>query len=226
MKKSFVIWAFVAGAVAAFGEGATSAALERINEFLKDNPGNSKAYQARGEEYFRLGNFKASVADFNRVIAANPASEPHHWQRGISFFYAGQFQEGVDQFEKHRAVNGNDVENSVWHYLCLAKAKGHEEAKKQFIPTGGDSRVPMMEVHGLFAGKLTPEDVLAAAKKENSTRAYFYAHLYLGLYYHILDRPDEEKMHIQLAVTDYSLPGYMGDVARSHARLLGVQARQ
>lgn len=223
MKKALVIWALLAGSVSAFGEGATSPALERINEFLEDNPGNSKAYQMRGEENFRLGNFKASVADFTRTIEANPASEPHHWQRGISFFYTRQFKEGADQFEQHRKVNGNDVENSVWHYLCLAKAKGHEDAKKRFIPTGGDVRVPMMEVHGLFAGKLKPEDVLSAAKREDSPRAHFYAHLYLGLYYHILDKPEDEKKHIRLAVTDYSMPGYMGDVARSHARILGVK---
>ncbi len=222
MRKIIVVLALLAGC-SALGEDATSPALERINKTLKDNPESIKTYQMRGEENFRLGNFKASVADFNRVIEANSASEPHHWQRGISFFYAGQFKEGVDQFEKHRKVNGNDVENSVWHYLCLTRAKNHEEAKKRFIPTGGDGRVPMMEVHGLFAGKLKPEDVLAAAKKENSTRAHFYAHLYLGLYYHMLDKPEDEKKHIRLAVTDHSMPGYMGDVARSHARILGVK---
>lgn len=223
MKQIIVVWLLLMGLVSAFGEEATSPALQQINEFLKDNPESSKAYQMRGEENFRLGNFKASVADFTRAIEANPDSEPYHWQRGISFFYAGQFKEGIDQFEKHRKVNGNDVENSVWHYLCLARAKGHEEAKKQFIPTEGDDRVPMMEVHGLFAGTLKPKDVLAAAQKENSIRANFYAHLYLGLYYHILDKPKDEKKHIRLAATDYSMPGYMGDVARVHAKTFGVK---
>ena len=53
------------------------------------------AYQRRGEDRFRLGQFKESVADFDKVIELEPAREPYHWQRGISLYYAGVFERGV-----------------------------------------------------------------------------------------------------------------------------------
>jgi lipoprotein NlpI len=177
-------------------------------------------FQHRGVEHFRVGNFDKSVADFDKFIALSPQRAPHHWQRGISCYYAGQFDEGRKQFESHKSVNPNDVENAVWHFLCVAKMSGLEKARASFMPIEGDSRVPMKEIHALFAGKATPEQVLAAAKEAKGEEAMFYAHLYLGLYYDAAADKAKTREHILKAARDFKADHYMGDVARAHARVL------
>src|SRR6266853_660464 len=57
------------------------------------------------------------------------------------------------QFELHQTVNDNDVENAVWHYLCVARLAGVEKAHASLIRIQRDSRVPMMAVYALFGGK-------------------------------------------------------------------------
>ena len=215
---------------------ARAAAYERRRDFAKAvadydkvielSPKLAAAYQRRGEGHFRLGNFKQSVADFDKVIELQPDREPYHWQRGISLYYAGEFERGAAQFEKHKAVNPDDVENAAWHYLCVARVKGAEKAREALIPVGGDERVPMAEVQKLFAGKATPEEVLAAAKKVGpggveARGPLFYAHLYLGLYHEAAGRADLAKQHILLAAEKYADDDYMGDVARVHASVIG-----
>ena len=87
-----------------------------------------------------------------------------------------------------------------------------------------DPRVPMMEVYDLYAGKLKPDDVLAAAKAgdpspEVLNNQLFYAHLYLGLYY---DAAGEAKLageHMDEAVK-HKIGHYMWDVAKVHAEVL------
>ena len=153
-----------------------------------------------------------------------PRQDPHHWQRGISYYYADEFKKGYEQFERHQTVNSNDVENAVWHFLCLARAKGIEEAKKKLIPIVGDGRIPMMEVLALFGGKSTPEKVLAKAKANDATgprleRQLFYAHLYLGLWYEAKKDFKLRDKYIGLAAAVADRHGYMGDVARVHAVL-------
>ena len=160
---------------------------------LKLNPKATLVYQRRGEAHFRLGHFKESIADFDKFIELMPEQSPHHWQRGIALYYDGRFEDGRKQFELHQTVNPNDVENAVWHFLCVARASGIEKARVALIPIERDARVPMMQVHALFAAKLKPEDVLGAAQAGNPTPAQldnqlFYAHLYLGLYYEALGR--------------------------------------
>ena len=197
---------------------------------LKLNPKAAMVYQFRGEEHFRLGNFKESVADFDKYLELVPAQAPYHWQRGISLYYAGRFEDGRKQFELHQTVNANDVENAVWHYLCAARASGLEKARESLIPIERDDRVPMMQVHALFAGKLKPDDVISAAKVGNPTTAeldnrLFYAHLYLGLYYDAARDAKLAREHIFKAATDFKADHYMGDVARVHAQVLRRQIK-
>jgi lipoprotein NlpI len=197
---------------------------------LKLNPRTTMAYQYRGEEHFRLGNFKESVADFDKFIELAPTQSLHHWQRGISLYYAGRFEDGRKQFELHQTVNANDVENAAWHYLCAARVSGVEKAREALIPIEQDGRVPMMQVHALFAGKAKADDVFAAAKAGNPPPAeldnrLFYAHLYLGLYHEAAGNIKLAREHIFKAAADFKADHYMGDVARVHAQVLRRQMK-
>lgn len=203
-------------------------ALADYTVILKQDDSVTPLYQRRGEVNFRLGNFKESVADFDEFLKRVPAQAPHHWQRGISHYYAGMYAEGAKQFEDHRSVNPNDVENSVFHYICLAKAKDKATALKEFIPTAGDSRVPMMQIHALYSGKGTVEDVLKSCRVGNPgpnelKSRFFYAHLYIGLWYESEGKAKEAREHIFKAAGEYGVEGYMGDVARAHATVFKKQ---
>lgn len=202
------------------------AAYSRALEILPNHP---QTHQQRGFELFRLGKFAESIADFDAVIAGEPSAAPHHWQRGISLYYAGRFADGRKQFEIHQGVNSSDVENAVWHFLCVARESGLEEARKRLIPISGDSRVPMMEIHALFAGGSTVEKVLEKARAgapgpEELRRRLFYAHLYLGLYAEATGDKAACRSHMEKAAGEFYEPHYMGDVAKVHLASLGPVA--
>lgn len=207
-------------------------AVEDFTKLIEIRPEVSPYYHQRGVCYFNLGKFKESVEDFDTYIEKNPDQEAHHWQRGISHYYAKMYKEGRRQFEIHQTVNSQDVENSVWHFLCVARDESLEAARKGLIEIQKDSRIPMMKVHELFRGKATVEDVLAEAEKgaesigeDRLKLQRFYAHLYLGLYYEAHGKEDLAKKHIHLAATKYSVNGYMGDVARVHDQVLKDQEK-
>ncbi|NBR85672.1 MAG: tetratricopeptide repeat protein [Proteobacteria bacterium] len=205
-------------------------AVADYSEVIKLDPKSPNAWEARGEAYFKLGKIAESIADFDQFLERVPAQRPHHWQRGIALYYAGRFKDGKEQFEIHQTVNSNDVENAVWHFLCAARADGLAAAKKNLIPIEGDSRVPMAQVHQLFAGKAKPEDVLAAAKaapaETRSGEPLFYAHLYLGIYYEALGDAKQARDYIFKAAERADQNGYMGDVARVHAEILRKQEKK
>ncbi len=203
---------------------APARAIADYDQVLKLDPSVPDAWQHRGGEHFKLGHIKESIADFDKFIEFAPQKAPYHWQRGISLYYAGRFDEGRKQFESHQTVNSNDVENAVWHFLCIARTNGIEKARAALIPIKGDARVPMMEVHALFAGKIKPEDVLKAATAGSPAppqlkSQLFYAHLYLGLYFEALGDDKLAREHITKAATEYQTGDYMGDVARVHLQL-------
>ncbi len=178
----------------------------------------------QGVSLFFAAKPKESVAAFDRLIALVPESKPQLWQRGLSLYYAGDYKGGREQFEVHQTVNGNDVENAAWHFLCIAKGEGVEAARKVFIPIEGDSRIPMKEVHELFAGKGSEEAVLKAAEEGDGERLRnhrCYAHLYLGLFFEATGDDVKAKAHMLKAAKDYSMDHYMGRVAQVHVKLRG-----
>lgn len=168
----------------------------------------------------------ASATAFDQVIALAPSTAPQLWQRGLSLYYAGRFADGRAQFELHQTVNGNDVENAAWHFLCVVKLDGIEAARKAFIPIAGDARVPMREIHALFAGIGTAEAVLKAADPDGvPTEAerdqLCYAHLYLGLYHEVAGDAALARTHLRRAAIDHRMDHYMGRVAQVHVKLRG-----
>lgn len=178
----------------------------------------------RGDVHLKAGRFAAAIADFDAFLAAEPRFAPEHWRRGIAYYYAKRYREGVAQFESHRTVNADDVENAVWHYLCKAKLDGVDAARKALLPVGPDSRVPMMTIYEMFAGRKSPADVdkkmASTAAGGQRESALFYGHLYLGLYHDAAGRTKEARHHIGLAADKHTSSHYMGDIARLHAKLL------
>jgi lipoprotein NlpI len=191
---------------------------------LSQDPIDAEGYNRRGAEHFKMGHIQQSLDDFDRAIQLDPAQAPYHWQRGISLYYAGRYDEGRKQFELHQTVNGNDVENAAWRYLCMARAGTVARARASILPIEHDSRVPMMEIYALYKGKATVDDVLAAARAGHPTaealsERLFYAHLYIGLYDEAAGDAKGAREHIAIA-NEHRIDHYMGDVARVHLQLM------
>jgi lipoprotein NlpI len=165
-----------------------------------------------GEKAFQAGEIADSIREFDRAIALEPRLAPHHWQRGISLYYAGRFDDCAAQFALHKTVNPEDVENAVWHYLCVARVSGVGKARSGLIPIHNDGRVPMMQIYEMFQGRLKPEEVLKVAQ---SPDALFYAHLYIGLWFEASGNRKAALDHVRQAAAGPA-EHYMHDVARVH----------
>lgn len=201
---------------------------DAVNDFssaLKLDAKLADAYQRRGYAHFKLAQFNQSIADFDKYIELRPEAKISHWQRGISYYYAGRFDEGRAQFEGYQNFDSNDVENAVWRYMCMAKKDGVAKARQDLLKIGDDRRVPMRQVYEMFAGKLKPEDVLAAAgagkpSPAKLNAALFYAHLYIGIFYDLEGDPKKALEHLNKATDEHRIGHYMWDVARVHRDLL------
>ena len=170
---------------------------------------------------FSAGRLEEAAAGFDQVAREAPDLAPQLWQRGIALYYAGRYGDCRRQFELHLTVNPSDVENSAWHFLCVARAESPEAALEALLPVGLDPRRPMREIYEMFSGRMTPQAVLLAAGGQ--PRARFYAHLYRGLYHEALGRTEAAREEITLAADDQfaQVGSYMHMVAVVHRNLLG-----
>jgi lipoprotein NlpI len=181
-----------------------------------------------GVRLFFAADIAGSEKAFDRVVALSPEAMPHLWQRGLVLYYAKRYADGRAQFERHQTVNPNDVENAAWHFLCVTKLEGLAPARAAFIPIAGDARVPMREIHALYAGTGTAEAVLRAADADGmptpDERDHLcYAHLYLGLFFEVTGDEAKARSHLRQAAIDYRMDHYMGKVAQVHVTLRGWQ---
>ena len=210
-------------AVSKFEQGNYTETIEQAQKILKQNPDSMNALMLIGEASFMKGDVHQSIESFDRMIELNPQLEPRLWQRGLALYYADRFQDGKEQFETHQTYNRQDVENAVWHLLCHSKIVGLEKAREAFIPITQDSRVPMKQIHQLFGGSGSVEDVFQAATSTPAlgrSKAFqiYYAHLYVGLYYDMVG--DQEKslaeMRAAAKINPLAKDLLMGRVADVH----------
>lgn len=202
--------------------------LARWNEVIRNHPLDPKAYIRRGMVNFKLAFINQSIQDFDRAEKLDPSLSPYLWQRGLSYYYAERFEEGAAQFELDLSVNAQDVEETVWRYLCIARLKGVTQARQELLSVRNDPRPVMGCVYELFAGNCTPDDVLAIGEKDGR-RGRFYSHLYIGLYYEAAVDVEHSaeisatrsRFYILKAVNEYKLDDYMWHLAYVHQKLRG-----
>lgn len=211
----------LADAQRAAAVGDSQQAVDLVTTYLSKFDQDSAAFYLRGRERFRLGDPTGSLADFDHMLELDPRRRPQLWERGISCYYAKQYQAGADQFSAYQTYDDNDVENAVWHFLCLAKEKGLDQARESLMRVRRDRRVPMMEIYQLYADAATVNDVIKAAQAvdgpANRNRSLFYAHLYIGLLYDVRNESKQARQHIVTAADKHRIGHYMWDVARVHA---------
>ena len=187
----------------------------------------TKSRYAQGEEHFFAGRIRESLVEWDAQVKEQPASLAGHWQRGLALYYAGRYHDGRAQFEVHQKVNREDVENAAWHFLCVAKSESIAVARKLFIPITHDTRVPMKEIHALYAGQGRTEDVLQAAEAKAGistaalNRQRCYAQLYLGLYHEALGDAFQARVHLLKAAALAPAANSMGQVAVVHCQVRG-----
>jgi lipoprotein NlpI len=211
-------------AVQAAQRGASQQAVAMLSDVIAKDPKVSDAWYLRGREHFKLGKIKESVSDFDKLVELRPDLASRQWERGISCYYAGEYEKGARQFELYQTYHDQDVENSAWRYLCVARVAGVDKARQTLLPIENDRRVPLMEIFALYEGKLTPDDVLKAARagepnKEMLNIRLFYAHLYVGLWHEAAGKDDLAKQHI-LEAEKHKIGHYMWDVAHVHGERL------
>lgn len=195
--------------------------LPQWNPVMTQSINDPIAYVQRGMAQFKQGQINASIEEFDCAERLNSRLTPRLWQRGLSYYYADRFAEGASQFETDLTVNGSDVEETVWRFLCIARLSGFAEAQQTLLAVGKDSRPIMRSIYSLFAGQTTPEAVLQQGEHNSHDR--FYSHLYVGLYWEAMNQPDKAQFHITQAArlfqTDYrSSDDYMGYLAIVHCQ--------
>ena len=209
-------------------------AVKLLDAYLKAGGTSPHAEYLRGVHLFRLQEFKQSVAAFDRYVILRPEAERKLWERGISHYYAEMYKEGAEQFALYQTYHDNDVENSVWRFICMAKTDGVEKARKEMLPIRNDPRIPLMEAYALFRGESTPEKVLEVAKQGNPEAEVlagrmFYAQLYLALYYDAIGEKVKALDYATQAWKDHEstqqISRYMWQVAKVHAQTLSAKKK-
>lgn len=193
------------------------AAWDRV---VRDRPQAAQAYVRRGMVRFQLAQIAAAIADFDQAERLQPQLTPYLWQRGLAYYYAGQFAEGATQFATDLQVNGQDVEETVWHCLCMAQLKGFAAAQQELLPVGRDRRPGLRAVYDLFAGRCEPTVVLQLGTTLG-VAGQFYSQLYVGLHAEAQGDATTAQAHLTQAANDWQLDDYMWHLARVHCQLRG-----
>lgn len=209
---------------AALQRGDRAAAVQAADTLLAEHATDPVAWRLAGDLYLRAGKLPQAVAQFQRYVQQVPRHEPELWQYGIALALSGDYAAGQKLFEQHGTVNPNDVENSLWHFYCIAKASSAEQARQRILPAPGDPRVPLEPLLWLYRGEGGAARVWAAvetlpADSRRTAMAHFYANLYLAMHADALGNRQQARVLAERAAATAEV-NYMTDVGRVYYELL------
>ncbi len=207
--------------------------LQTLDAALASTPDSVPLLSQRGDRHLFLGQFAQAVADFEKMIARDAREDAPHWRLGIAYYFAGQFEKSAQQFAKYHAHDGRDRENGIWKFLAQAQSDGVDKARAEMLVYAQFDREPFPSLYEMFAGKMTPDDVLAEITRkglDDETQVAFFGHYYAGLEEARRNHRERALALLEKAVALPQArasggPGYMWQVARLHwERLRGEMA--
>jgi lipoprotein NlpI len=209
----------------------------KLTEEIAEKPNDQDRYSKRGDARFFQGEFAEAISDYNQMVELDPKLETSHWRRGIAYFYAEDYEKAAHQFEIYHTFDNVDRENGIWRYLSQVKAIGRDEARKGLLKYAKDDREPFPAIYKLFAGEITPQEILdginaAEITKEDRALRLFYAELYIGLNYFVDDDSEAAQQHLAQAVKNESGrkagygPNFMWHVGRLQEQLLRAPSQK
>ncbi len=194
--------------------------LMKWNKRLRTYPFEARSYIYRGMTYFKLNRLISSLQDFNQAEKLNPQLTPYLWQRGLTYFYLGKYAQGARQFELDLSIQSQDIEETLWYFLCLAQLEGVDVAKECLLSVKYDPRLIIRQIYQFFAGQCNLSTVLKIAQEEG-LRGLFYGNLYIGLYYEAYGNYERSQFHIQEAIK-HKTNDYMWHLACVHQQIRGT----
>lgn len=221
MASRATVWAEEHGALASMRDS-----LNAFADLRADSP--SPRHHQRAEILFRLGRFSDAVVDYDVAArGAEPHDEDSCWERGLTLYYAGDYADGAAQFARYHSVGATDVENGLWHFLCLAEAEGVEKARGALLDYTRMREAPFPALWALYRGEGSAEAVMASAEsgskgEDDRGRRLFYAYYYVGKYYEATKDFPRAREHVSKALAQ-SLPYFMDACAREDLSRLEVR---
>ncbi len=61
---------------------------------------DSPEFNARGNVYFRKGQYEQAISDYNKAIEINSRLSVAYYNRGISYFYKGEYEKSLGDIIK------------------------------------------------------------------------------------------------------------------------------
>ncbi|MDR3403807.1 MAG: hypothetical protein P4L99_15020 [Chthoniobacter sp.] len=206
------------------------AQLKEVDTHLKKSPNSPLILSERADLFLFLGAFPEAVADFEKVIALDPTKDAGNWRLGIAYYFAGEYAKAELQFEKYHAYDGHDRENGIWKFLAQEKIDGVAKARAEMLTYTEFDREPFPALYDMYAGKRTPDDVLAEMESKGLTKdpvvafdGYYYTGLQEALLGHRIRAIELLRKAVDLMPRPETV--YMWNVARLHwERLIKEQA--
>ena len=188
--------------------------LSKCNKKLKIFPFDPKLYIQRGMIYFKLAQLNYSLKDFNKAEELNPQLTPYLWQRGLTYYYLGKYAKAGRQFELDLSVNSQDMEETLWLYLAIAKLENPHTAQDCLLPVKYDPRAFMRQIYQVFAGK-SNISTLTNINQNAGLKEIFFSYLYAGLYYFVRGDNANANLYIKRAI-EFKINDYMWHLACVH----------
>ncbi len=153
-------------AKALYDQGQKQAALEIVNEEIRENPKNLTAYNYRASIYNRLHRYDESVADYTHVLEFKPKDALTYYYRGNSYYMGDKYWEAVADMKRSLALDptsqrARDNLSIMEHYIAEKKIPppGAAAAPQPAAPSPS-SQPPVAPAPGAsvgFLAALTPE---------------------------------------------------------------------
>lgn len=143
-------------------------ALQDYAIAIRLKPDDAGVFVDRALVHQLKGEYDAAIQDFDRAVALRPDYALALKNRGRTYFYMGTFDKAAEDLRRGAALDSANAYVAIWQHMAVKRSAGDNSAEltSQLAKTNA-TKWPA-PVGQFYLGKLTAEQLMAAAEKTDS----------------------------------------------------------
>jgi tetratricopeptide (TPR) repeat protein len=172
---------------------------------LRITEGDQGLLQFRAAAYRRLGDYEGAIADYTALIEITPEhygqAEWYHYQRATPLWIVGRTEEALEDCRTVRKGLGRPHFSDAREYLILRHEERDQEAREVLAAALRDVNEDWLrQVFRCLDGRISPEELVAAARARESLESLCEACYYAGEVNLLEGRMDEACSYFRQCV--------------------------
>jgi tetratricopeptide (TPR) repeat protein len=135
-----------------FSDSSPDAVIPACDDLIEIDPRHAQAHQARGNAWYKVGDYRRAIADYSAALAIDPKYIRNYYNRGIAWEAEGELHNALNDLRTFQNLDPSflEAQEAIARVTKLLKTTSLNPPRSVDLGHAGEEVIKMEQMGGVF----------------------------------------------------------------------------